>query len=219
MNGLRRVQLPRLVVRRVGAEPRFAHKVGAVLVLRVDAWLVVPVGRAVRRLGRHDVIDLRLAEHRPALFVLPEAVGARDVRRALNLDVRLRQIKRRLDSGELLRLLVRRGGDLAWGGGRGEGAGGRTRRRLVGVRLDEDTCSQKRAEVFFGWVFSLISPGSPHVRCTPMGRTCGEPDKIELTAMGGGIERLRYPASWSPDGTRLAFVSDRGDHSYVRLGL
>ena len=34
----------------------------------------------------------------------------------------------------------------------------------------------------FGWVFFLISSGSPHVR--PMGRTCGEPDEIELTAMG-----------------------------------
>ncbi len=30
----------------------------------------------------------------------------------------------------------------------------------------------------------MISSGSPHVRCTPMGRTCGEPDEIELTAMG-----------------------------------
>ena len=42
--------------------------------------------------------------------------------------------------------------------------------------------SRKRAEMFFGWVFFLISSGSPHVR--PMGRTCGEPDEIELTAMG-----------------------------------
>ena len=24
-----------------------------------------------------------------------------------------------------------------------------------------------------------ISSGSPHVRCTPMGRTCGEPDEIK----------------------------------------
>ena len=44
--------------------------------------------------------------------------------------------------------------------------------------------SRKRAVKFFGWVFFLISSGSPHVRCTPTGRTCGEPDKIELTAMG-----------------------------------
>ena len=44
----------------------------------------------------------------------------------------------------------------------------------------------KRAVIFFGWVFFLISSGSPHARCTPMGvhRTCGEPDEIELTAMG-----------------------------------
>ena len=27
-----------------------------------------------------------------------------------------------------------------------------------------------------------------------MGRTCGEPDEIELTRHGGGIERLRYMA-------------------------
>ena len=36
--------------------------------------------------------------------------------------------------------------------------------------------SRKRAVIFFGWVFFLFSSGSPHVRCTPMGRTCGEPD-------------------------------------------
>ena len=42
--------------------------------------------------------------------------------------------------------------------------------------------SRKRAVKFFGWVFFLISSGSPHVR--PMGRTCGEPDEIELTAAG-----------------------------------
>ena len=30
------------------------------------------------------------------------------------------------------------------------------------------------------WVFFLISLGSPHVRCTPMGRTCGEPNEIGL---------------------------------------
>ena len=36
----------------------------------------------------------------------------------------------------------------------------------------------------------MISSGSPHVRCTPMGRTCGEPDEIGLTPMGVEIERL-----------------------------
>ena len=41
---------------------------------------------------------------------------------------------------------------------------------------------QKRAVIFYGWGFFLISSGSPHVR--PMGRTCGEPDEIELTPMG-----------------------------------
>ena len=47
-------------------------------------------------------------------------------------------------------------------------------------------CSRQRTVMFSGWVYFLISSGSPHVRCTPMGvrRTCGEPDEIELTAMG-----------------------------------
>ena len=43
----------------------------------------------------------------------------------------------------------------------------------------------------------MISSGSPHVRCTPMGRTCGGPDEIELTPMGvvlngPGDVRLRH---------------------------
>jgi len=48
------------------------------------------------------------------------------------------------------------------------------------------TCSRRRAVIFFGWVFFLISSGSPHVRCTPMWAlsTRGEPDEIELTPMG-----------------------------------
>ena len=29
----------------------------------------------------------------------------------------------------------------------------------------------------------MISSSSPHVRCTPMGRTCGEPNEVELTAI------------------------------------
>ena len=36
----------------------------------------------------------------------------------------------------------------------------------------------------------MASLGPPHVRCTPMGRTCGEPDEIELTPHRGGIKRL-----------------------------
>ena len=48
--------------------------------------------------------------------------------------------------------------------------------------------ARKRAVIYFGWVFFLISSGSPHVR--PMGRTCGEPDEIGLTPHGGEIERL-----------------------------
>jgi hypothetical protein len=39
--------------------------------------------------------------------------------------------------------------------------------------------------MFFGWVFFLISSGSPHVRCTPMGCTCGGPDGIGLIPHGG----------------------------------
>jgi len=54
----------------------------------------------------------------------------------------------------------------------------------VDCRAATSTCSRKKAGIFFGWVFFLISSGSPHVRCTPMGRTCGEPDEIELTPMG-----------------------------------
>ena len=42
---------------------------------------------------------------------------------------------------------------------------------------------RKKSVMFFGCVFFLISFGSPHVRCTPMGRTCGEPNEIELTAI------------------------------------
>ena len=39
---------------------------------------------------------------------------------------------------------------------------------------------REREMVFSGWVFFLISFGSPRVRCTPVGRTCGEPHEIEL---------------------------------------
>ena len=53
---------------------------------------------------------------------------------------------------------------------------------------------KKRAVTCFGWVFFLTSSGSPHVRCTPMGRTCGEPDEIELTPMCGGMAVLEAGA-------------------------
>ena len=51
--------------------------------------------------------------------------------------------------------------------------------------------------MFFGWVLFLISSGSPHVRCTPMGRTCGEPNEIELPAAHGLSYRspFRYPSA------------------------
>ena len=42
--------------------------------------------------------------------------------------------------------------------------------------------ARKKAVIFFGWVFFLISLGLPHVH--PMGRACGEPNEIELTAIG-----------------------------------
>ena len=48
--------------------------------------------------------------------------------------------------------------------------------------------TEKSGNIYFGWVFFLISLGSPHAR--PMGRTCGESDEIGCTPHGGGIERL-----------------------------
>ena len=38
--------------------------------------------------------------------------------------------------------------------------------------------AKKKEGILSGWVFFLISLGSPHVR--PIGRTCGEPNEIEL---------------------------------------
>ena len=42
--------------------------------------------------------------------------------------------------------------------------------------------TQQSGDIYFGWVCSLVSSGSPHVH--PMGRTYGEPTEIGLTAMG-----------------------------------
>ena len=71
----------------------------------------------------------------------------------------------------------------------------RVDRDVVDVRL---TCSRTGAVMFFGWVFFLISSGSPHVRCTPMGvhRACGEPDEIEIGRHGGGVEPLAVADLW-----------------------
>ena len=46
--------------------------------------------------------------------------------------------------------------------------------------------SHRGPVIFFGRVFFLISSGgqAPHARCTPMRRACGEPDDIELAAIG-----------------------------------
>ena len=57
-----------------------------------------------------------------------------------------------------------------------------------------------------------ISSGSPHVRCTPMGRTCGEPDEIKththpknitaLTTLFFFLVARRLPDGPAPRGTR-----------------
>ena len=51
-----------------------------------------------------------------------------------------------------------------------------------GARRTVYLLTAKSGDIFRVLVFFLISSGSPHVR--PMGRTCGEPDEIGLTAMG-----------------------------------
>ena len=66
------------------------------------------------------------------------------------------------------------------------------------------TRSVKRAVMFLGWVFFLISLGSPHVLRAHMGRTCGEPNEIELTAVGvklNGTGQVRGRASWPSSST------------------
>ena len=54
--------------------------------------------------------------------------------------------------------------------------------------------ARTRAVTCFGWVFFLISSGSPHVR--PMGRTCGAPGEIELAPVGvklNGSRSVPFP--------------------------
>ena len=53
---------------------------------------------------------------------------------------------------------------------------------------------RKRAVIFSGWVFFLISPCSPHVR--PMGRTCGEPTEIKLTPIGVKLNGSGRVPAW-----------------------
>ena len=43
--------------------------------------------------------------------------------------------------------------------------------------------------MFSGRAFVVISVGSPHVRCTPVGHACGEPNEIKLTAAHGLYHR------------------------------
>ena len=73
--------------------------------------------------------------------------------------------------------------------------------------------------MYFGWVFFLISSGSPHVRCTPVGRTCGEPDEIESTAMGvklNGSRRVRDHVSPVAPLDRKVVLRPRGACSRKR---
>ena len=60
--------------------------------------------------------------------------------------------------------------------------------------------TKKGGDAHFGCVFFLILSGgqAPHVR--PVGRTCGEPDEIELAAMGVELNgsRTRCTTSGSP---------------------
>ena len=52
--------------------------------------------------------------------------------------------------------------------------------------------------MFFGWVFSLVSLGSPQVRL--MGNTCGEPKENQVGPHWGQFERLgrRYGVNATP---------------------
>ena len=56
---------------------------------------------------------------------------------------------------------------------------------------------------------------APHARCTPMGRTCGEPDEIGLAAMGvelngsgrvHRIKRISICAKFLPMQSRGAYL-------------
>ena len=80
-------------------------------------------------------------------------------------------------------LAPRAGGGTGGGTGGGQPANSSSSRLAIVARNNNHVVrSRKRAVKCFEWVFFLISSGSPHVR--PMGRTCREPDEIELTAMG-----------------------------------
>ena len=56
----------------------------------------------------------------------------------------------------------------------------------------------QRAVMFFGWVFFLISLGSPQVHLchhhtyAPWGWKCGEPTEIGLTGINPFLNSLRY---------------------------
>ena len=58
----------------------------------------------------------------------------------------------------------------------------------------------------------MIPSGSPHVR--PMGRTCGEPDEIELTAVGVELNgsRCRHTVATNPGRPFFAQVSPKAAH-------
>ena len=85
--------------------------------------------------------------------------------------------------------------------------GGSTVLWAVGSRLPVavqvvEACTRRRVVIFFGWVFFLISVGgqAPHVR--PMGRSCGEPNEIELTPIGVKLNGSRGVLHGSPSELR-----------------
>ena len=86
--------------------------------------------------------------------------------------------------------------------------------------------SPSTRQTFFEWVFSggyflgvfsFISSGSPHVLGAHMGRTCGEPNEIELAPIGMKFTGRRVPFVDLDTGTRVFGVgSQRKDRSRVQ---
>ena len=135
---------------------------------------------------------------------LPAAVQPLDVLWALALEVRRAQRarRRRLAPRRVLQRQLDRVGFLA----------APEVEPRVGVEdsaaclaLARGPAPRKRAGIYFGWVFFLISLGQPHVRCTPMGvhRTGGASyvrgaRRNRIGRHGGEIGRLvtRTTRSW-----------------------
>ena len=49
----------------------------------------------------------------------------------------------------------------------------------------------------------MITPGSPHVGCTPMGHTCGRPNEIDLAAIRVKSNASRHVRSPPPSTRRM----------------